>query len=373
MVKKISLAALILSVFFSLHIESLLERGKDMVIFAPAKGIEKPDIENLNIFADKNALIDSMTIYLMQSVSRVNNKTLSINIYGVDEKYMDMKGIELYTGRWILENDLKGKKPYAVISEKTAIKLFSGVQCTGMPLNIRNKEFKVIGVYKERKSISENMSAMEEDIIFIPYTTMNIQNNTPARILIRTKDNIAEMFLDQLKTGVDQIVSCDMQSIDQETKRQLNIKNLSFLVVYIIFIAYGIKLIKAKLKNQVGIIRNRLESVYPREFIKLYYIEILKLLAYPLIFISASLILYKLMHIQLYIDPVLIPKRLINFGEIYEKLSAHYIERNNSTKISDTLSNQTGYAGLLLACSGLISIISIYFLTKDQSKKMEVH
>ena len=66
MVKKISLAALILSVFFSLHIESLLERGKDMVIFAPAKGIKKPDIENLNIFADKNALIDSMTIYLMQ-------------------------------------------------------------------------------------------------------------------------------------------------------------------------------------------------------------------------------------------------------------------------------------------------------------------
>jgi len=373
MVKKVSLAALILSVIFSLHIESLLERGKNMVIFAPVEGIEKTGIDNLKIFANKSALIDSMAIYFMQNISRVSNKPSNINLYGVDEKYMDMKGIELYTGRWILENDLRGKKPYAVISEKTAIKLFAGLQCAGMPIYISNMEYKVIGVYKERKSISENMSAMAEDVIFIPYTTMDIKNK-PARILIRTKENIAEMFLNQLKNGVNQIVDdCDMQSIDQEIKRQLNIKNLCFLAVYIIFIMYGVKLTKAKIKNQYGVIKNCLESVYPREFIKLYYIEILKLLVYPLIFIATAFILYRLMHIQLYIDPKLIPKRLIDIDELFKKLSAHYINRNNSVIVNDTLSNQTGYAGFLLACSGLVSVVSAYFLTKDQSKKMEVH
>lgn len=106
--------------------------------------------------------------------NKSTRKEKSVNVSGVNETYGEMSSLEMLSGRFYSENDVKGKRLVAVIDSDFANSIFGRTDVQGEKLtintNAQNITFVVAGVYK---TITSNMGGMESSpTIYVPIDTV---------------------------------------------------------------------------------------------------------------------------------------------------------------------------------------------------------
>lgn len=111
------------------------------------------------IFGDRMDYVDPAA---SDSINvKVGRNQLKVSLDGVDYQYQDFQPVNIVSGRYITAKDVQERKPVALISKNTALKLFGTENAVGKSFRTDYKgemqEFSVIGVYYKDVSPIEKL------------------------------------------------------------------------------------------------------------------------------------------------------------------------------------------------------------------------
>ena len=117
------------------------------------------------IFGDRMDYVDPAAF---DSINvKVGRNQLKVDLEGVDYKYQDLQPVNSVSGRYITAKDVQERKPVALISKNTALKLFGTENAVGKSFRTdfrgEMQEFSVIGVYYKDVSPIEKLLSRGDD------------------------------------------------------------------------------------------------------------------------------------------------------------------------------------------------------------------
>ena len=145
--------------------------------------------EDMDAFSDRFeneiAYIDPyLSIQSETTVGRVKGKW---SIQGVAGSFDEFKKMNIIHGRMISDADLKGKRDYIVIEKKGAEFFFNTENPVGKALNLsvngEMKEFTIVGVYAEEKSLFSGLMSTSGYPAYAPYTSIQGDGELVAGVL----------------------------------------------------------------------------------------------------------------------------------------------------------------------------------------------
>lgn len=159
--------------------------NQDMVI-GPEATFSREDMDALSARFEKELVyIDPyVSIQSETTVGRVKGKW---SIQGVAGSFDKFKKMNIIHGRMITDSDLKGKRDYIVIEKKGAEFFFNTENPVGKTLNLSVngdvREFVIIGVYAEEKSLFSGLMSTSAYSAYSPYSSIQGDGELAAGML----------------------------------------------------------------------------------------------------------------------------------------------------------------------------------------------
>jgi len=99
------------------------------------------------------------------------NENTQTTIYGVSEEYLNIRKLEIKSGRVFSANEVRGMSKVCLLGQTVVENLFGeGADAIGMNIRIKNLPFEVIGVLGDKGD--SGMGQDLDDMILAPYTTI---------------------------------------------------------------------------------------------------------------------------------------------------------------------------------------------------------
>ncbi|WFA08725.1 ABC transporter permease [Tissierella sp. Yu-01] len=133
------------------------------------------DIEALkNSFPEE---IEAIVPYVYQrGKAKSKSEKIDVSMTGGDEDYIKIEKVDMISGRYLTEEDVKGKRPVSIIDKEMALEIFGRTNVLGESLDLEIMEspvsFSIIGIYEKPKSTLQAMGGQTLGNIFVPYTTL---------------------------------------------------------------------------------------------------------------------------------------------------------------------------------------------------------
>jgi putative ABC transport system permease protein len=100
-----------------------------------------------------------------------SNQNTQTTIYGVSEEYMDIRKLEILSGRLFNANEVKSMAKVCILGQTVVENLFgAGADPVGLSIRVKNLPFLIIGVLKDKGE--SGMGQDQDDLILAPYTTV---------------------------------------------------------------------------------------------------------------------------------------------------------------------------------------------------------
>jgi len=146
--------------------------------FSDAESIRK-NVQNITVVTSG---IESVT-----SVEYKGEEKRGVSFLGVDANFVDLGDYNVTSGRFFTNAENNGGKKVVIIGETIVEDLFGGVKPIGKQLNVRGKDYKVIGVLEDLGSVA---GVDQNSIVIIPRETANRQIgfDRPTWIIVGAKD-----------------------------------------------------------------------------------------------------------------------------------------------------------------------------------------
>ncbi len=125
--------------------------------------------------------------------------TDSTSLTGTNEKYADIRGIELDSGRYISALDVANRNRVVVVGTYLVQELFDGASPLGQKIKINGTPFTVVGVLKETQDSEESTA---DDAVVIPYSvaTRLLRNGVVRTYMVQSAaDDVTDVAKEQLK------------------------------------------------------------------------------------------------------------------------------------------------------------------------------
>lgn len=107
---------------------------------------------------------------------KAKNKKINIMLTGGDANYIKIDKVNIIKGRYLMDGDVKGKRPVAIIDKEMALDLFGRTNVLGESIHVEFGEsdasLVVIGIYEKPKSTLQNMTGKSASNVFLPVTTL---------------------------------------------------------------------------------------------------------------------------------------------------------------------------------------------------------
>lgn len=190
-----------------MYVSMAMEESRDSDFFTP------DDVEKLyEAFPNKLAYVDYSDAATLEMKTTLKRKKVLFN--GVDYKYAELQPtISMVHGKFISQADVQNSSNVAVLRQEDAKKFFGNENAVGRTfraiLNGENKEFTVVGIYKE--NVSPLQKALmgqtgETGTIYIPLSLFKASHNGVSMIRLFANPKMTEpqiqAFANELKTYI---------------------------------------------------------------------------------------------------------------------------------------------------------------------------
>lgn len=285
---------------------------------------------------DIDKLNDYSITLTATSLEKTENET--INITGTNSTYINFCNIEFSSGCFFDRNAEIAGEQVIVIDEKLAWNKFGSINAVGNTMKLFNKNFRVIGIISENKSIVGLISNSGLPNAYIPIRALlEIDKTAKVNSLqIQTDDTTLSG-----KNTSEAIEMLNMmgKSLDDYYISDLNIKKVLIeqkprIIVFIIGIVCIIAVFMTfinKTKEIFIFINNKAKTDYMINIIKIHKNMLILQLIKLLLFLSTIVLIWKFIKFDIYIPPEYLPKELIDFN-FYVNLFWKSIERINLSK-----------------------------------------
>ncbi len=143
------------------------------------------------------------------------NTAFSGTLRGVDSRYFDVNGYQVYLGRDFSQSDYDGYKKVAILDQSAAESIFPDKNPLGQILEIDSEPFTVIGVISQSSDYEPNISTYEEYITFVGYDTGAVYIPSPLWPLVCQYD-------EPQKVDIQAVTTDDMTSVGKESADYIN-------------------------------------------------------------------------------------------------------------------------------------------------------
>ncbi len=89
----------------------------------------------------------------LRRIERAGAHTQSTTVFGGDDRFMDLMGGTLVSGRFFVPSEIRSGAPVAVLSEEVADKLFGREQPLGKYVRVSDRALQVIGVWRQPDNV----------------------------------------------------------------------------------------------------------------------------------------------------------------------------------------------------------------------------
>ncbi|KAA3612190.1 MAG: hypothetical protein DWQ05_19500 [Calditrichaeota bacterium] len=97
-----------------------------------------------------------------------DRKAQLISVVGSNVDLLYVQNITVSEGRYFTENEIERRRPSVVLGNKVAESLFKFEDPIGKRIRIENREYEILGVFSDRKTI---FGGMADNFLVLPYTT----------------------------------------------------------------------------------------------------------------------------------------------------------------------------------------------------------
>ena len=137
-------------------------------------------LDKLEKFERDCVYIESISPYMtLNSDVKYKSESKTTRIFGTDERYLEIDGMNIERGRFITALDIEKNEKVAVIGSAVDKKLFGGIDAIGEYIKINGSKFLVVGIIE---SVANGIEGTNDDMVCIPITvaqrTLKITNVT---------------------------------------------------------------------------------------------------------------------------------------------------------------------------------------------------
>ena len=137
--------------------------------------ITSEDIDVLKSTFSKETEAIIPFIYERGKVKSKSQK-IDVGIYGGDEDYNKIEKVDMIEGRYLSDEDVKGKRQVCIIDKEMALEVFGRSNVLGESFDMEiwdgQVSFVIIGIYEKPKTTLQAMGGQTLGNVFIPYTTL---------------------------------------------------------------------------------------------------------------------------------------------------------------------------------------------------------
>jgi len=213
--------------------EQLTSFGTNLFFIAPGK-IDTTQIRNFNPLTslgnntltsndltalEKSPLVkNALPLSLINTPPRYQGKlSLSSIVLATYPGIFELKGMEIKQGRAFTRSDLENKKAVVVLGPNSAKDLFGEEDPLGKKINLKDKDFEVIGVV-DKSPVGVRVFGLDFDnIVYLPFTTGQEFNNNSLQILRIVVQTTSKEGLDQAVEEARRIMLASHQGNDDFT------------------------------------------------------------------------------------------------------------------------------------------------------------
>lgn len=104
----------------------------------------------------------------------INGKEQDVSVIGSDEQYPVVRNMDLLSGHFMDESDVRQRQHVVMLTEKLAVKLYNTAQAAvGQKLKLYGLQFTVIGAFKERTS-TFGFSEITDETVLMPISVIKL-------------------------------------------------------------------------------------------------------------------------------------------------------------------------------------------------------
>ena len=278
----------------------------------------------------------------------------------VNENYFKVYGIHV-GGSGITEQHIQNRVPAIVISDKVAMKLSLDGNVIGQQINLYDKDFTIVGIYKKPDGFLREISSDIYDRVYIPYTCYDNYADISIDSLAATKGTYSEKALPLL--GLTETDTNFYIENDLAIKHDIiaNFPTLFLSICSIIIAIICLKRLIALIKSTVIKLRENYENFNVMRVISCNKRFIFTRLLCTILLIGMPITLLIFFPIRL-----IIPQDYIPYDNIFD--ISHYL---SVFKTEMQMSNTNLYAGNLYLnnlfslsiCICSVELLSLLFLS----------
>ena len=142
-----------------------------------AYGDKAVTMEELEEWVEEEPLIEALSPEKNASATaKYGSKSQQMQIVGTSPAYYEIKGLQLAAGRFIKSSDLRNNSRVCILGPSAVDVLVGYSDCIGDELSINGLRYTIVGVLGKSQSLM--YSGYGENLIYIPFTTMDRQFDT---------------------------------------------------------------------------------------------------------------------------------------------------------------------------------------------------
>lgn len=260
-----------------------------------------------------------------KTMTAYENTQAETNVFGINDKYSQFHQIQMKSGSFITSGNKDEK--VAVVDEKLALELFNNTKVVGMPIELYNQEFRIIGVIEQEESILQALTDNGMGSIYIPVDYM-LQYHDKAKITsLEISADSKGTTGENIKAVKDALAAIDKAAADYKIT-DYNIENklmeekvqMGTFIPGIVMILLLMGLIKGKAVELFDTVSSELKTKYIGEVIRLKFLRLSLLLLDALTLLAFMYLVWSTISFSIYIPPEYIPEELINLAFFKETL-----------------------------------------------------
>jgi putative ABC transport system permease protein len=311
------------------------------------------------------------------------DKMIKTKVVLTDEKYFDFYPFYLITGGKLDFLSVKRGDRVVVISDVLANALFKCNNIIGSTLKINNENYRIIGVYKENKSLTYRMAEDGYERVYIPYTSYKSENKESNLFLDtlttrQTKKYDEKNINDKLTKVLGDKLSV-YKIVDYTVSKQLVFQNIKILyfIIGIFIIIYLIKVMIKHIKETVSFFIEKMKSNYIKEALlnnkRGFIVRFSKILICALLIV----VIFNLVKFNVVIVKKYLPPENIFDISFYKEAVVSNIQLNNANEagfsnVYDRYLNTIRNIESIIFLVELVISINIIMDYKDQLVKVNI-
>ena len=181
---------------------------------------------------------NSSTVYLTYGKSAVNS-----DLFVAEDSYANVLGLRMHAGRWFSREDDGANYHPCVINEKLQAQLFDGQDAVNKLISFAQKDYKVVGVTENMKTVSDYTEA--RPALYTRADTSFYGYNNPILIKVNgSSDPALEPKLYKSLSSLMRNTSVEISKMDdrKQTANKLDIFPVIIVVILVIFFIINVAL-----------------------------------------------------------------------------------------------------------------------------------